>query len=361
MTIQWQAWIPLKLAWVLGKSFSASSRLCMKANTFPFTDGGNAAILAAARNSIGPLNPGGGSFRSTNVAHRNLQSLGSVKTQNMPRNLPKLDARSVPSLPQIDHVRRMPGGMQVPSGGVNSMGMMKPRKLAPLGSVAADKGKQLLNNALDIGSEKKKKKKHRHRDKKSKRKHKRRHPGSDVDATVANKETKQTSQKSKADPVEEAAEQARRHLCELLDTQKGRGILMQEAKIRKAFREGLLVDLHFQREPNQSLGIAFNIPARVSAMNWISQQRLIVGNIKKESPAEIADMKIDDIVARIDDDECKSIVRFKDDINGKTSFTITVARCKGVTVEDIRKVRNDIESQVMETARQRARDKLEEV
>ena len=47
-------------------------------------------------------------------------------------------------------------------------------------------------------------------------------------------------------------------------------------------------------------------------------------------------MKIDDIVARIDDDECKSIDRFKEDIDGKTSFTITVARCEGVTVEDIR-------------------------
>lgn len=333
----------------------------MKANTFPFTDGGNAAILAAARNSVGPLNPGGGSFRNTNVTHRNSQNLASVKTQNMPRSLPKLDARSVPTLPQIDQARRMPGGMQLPPGGVSNMGMMKPRKLAPIGSVAAEKGKELLNNALDIGSEKKKKKKHRHRDKKSKRKHKRRRPGSGIDVTTANKETEQTTQESKSDPVEEAAEHARRHLCELLDTQKGRGILMQEAKIRKAFREGLLVDLKFQREPNQSLGIAFNIPARVSAMDWISQQRLIVGNIKKKSPAEMAEMKVDDIVARIDDDECKSIDKFKEDINGKTSFKITVARCEGVTVEDIRKVRNAIESQVMETARQRAREKQEEV
>ena len=62
----------------------------------------------------------------------------------------------------------------------------------------------------------------------------------------------------------------------------------------------------------------------------------IVGNIKKQSPAEAAEMKIDDIVARIDDDECKSIDRFKEDISGKSSFTLTVARCDGVTVEDIR-------------------------
>ena len=95
------------------------------------------------------------------------------------------------------------------------------------------------------------------------------------------------------------------HLCELLDTKKGRGILMQEATISKAFRsnerqallapriflfcssisnanlcpfssrEGNLVDLRFERNANQSLGIAFNIPARVSAMNWVSQQRLV--------------------------------------------------------------------------------------
>ena len=135
----------------------------MKANTFPFKDGGNAAILAAARNSVGPLNPGGGSFRSANIGHRSSQNVGSIKTQNVPRNLPKLDARKVPSLPQIDHIRRVPGGMQVPAGGlqapagglqapagrVNNMGMMKPRKLAPLGSAAAaDKGKQLLNNGV---------------------------------------------------------------------------------------------------------------------------------------------------------------------------------------------------------------------
>jgi len=165
------------------------------------------------------------------------------------------------------------------------------------------------------------------------------------------------------DPVEQAAEQARVHLCELLDTQKGRGILMQEAKIRKAFREGRLMDLHFERKPNESLGIAFNIPARVSAMNWMSQQRLIVGNIKRGSPAEVAEMQIDDIVARIGEHDCQSIERFKEDISGKTSFNITVARCKGVNVEDIRKVRQNIEVQVMETARKRARQiqKQEEV
>ena len=42
-----------------------------------------------------------------------------------------------------------------------------------------------------------------------------------------------------------------------------------------SFREGNLVDLRFERNANQSLGIAFNIPARVSAMNWVSQQRLV--------------------------------------------------------------------------------------
>ena len=118
----------------------------MKANTFPFKDGGNAAILAAARNSLGPLNPGGGSFRSSNVTHRNSQNLASIKTQSIPRSLPKLEARKVPTLPQIDQVRRMPGGMKLPPGDVNTVGMMKPRKLAPIGSATADKGKQLLNN-----------------------------------------------------------------------------------------------------------------------------------------------------------------------------------------------------------------------
>ena len=136
------------------------------------------------------------------------------------------------------------------------------------------------------------------------------------------------------------------------------------------------MDLRFERNANQSLGIAFNIPARVSAMNWVSQQRLveisalsitslharvqfapsfvlsirihplcclswscslqIVCNIKKGSPAEGAEMKFGDIVARIDDHDCQSIEGFKEDINGKSNFTITVARCKGVNVEDIR-------------------------
>ena len=47
-------------------------------------------------------------------------------------------------------------------------------------------------------------------------------------------------------------------------------------------------------------------------------------------------MKFGDIVARIDDHDCQSIEGFKGDINGKSNFTITVARCKGVNVEDIR-------------------------
>jgi len=335
-------------------------RLGMKANTFPFNDGGNAAILAAARKESfkGTLNRGS-SFRSGDSFHRTtgpvlrdkrvkasnpLAGLGSVQTQKLPRNLPKLDARNMPSLPQLGQIRRIPGGMAV----TNNAGIMKPRKLAPIGSTA-DKGKQLLNAALEGGSLKKKKK---HRKKGKKRKRKKRPPGSNLDQIAAENDMKDLA----GDPIEEAAAQAHMHLCELLDTKKGRGILMQEAKISKAFREGNLVDLHFERNPNQSLGIAFNIPARVSAMNWVSQQRLIVCNIKKGCPAEVAEMQVDDIVARIDDHDCQSIEGFKEDINGKSNFTITVARCKGVNVEDIRKVRKDIEFQVMETARQRARE-----
>ena len=47
-------------------------------------------------------------------------------------------------------------------------------------------------------------------------------------------------------------------------------------------------------------------------------------------------MKFGDIVVRIDDHDCQSIEGFKEDINGKSNFTITVARCKDVNVEDIR-------------------------
>jgi len=323
----------------------------MKANTFPFKDGGNASILAAARKESYAR---GSSFRGGGAngpvlrvkAPNPVTGLGSVQTQKLPRNLPKLDARNMPSLPQLGQVRRMPPGMTA----TNNPGIMKPRKLAPLAPLAAaDKGKQLLNAALDGGSTKKKKKRHK---KSKKRKRKKRPPGSNEDKVAAEHDAEDLA----ADPIEEAAAQALGHLCELLDTEKGRGILMQEATISKAFREGNLVDLRFERNANQSLGIAFNIPARVSAMNWVSQQRLIVCNIKKGSPAEVAEMKFGDIVARIDDHDCQSIEGFKEDINGKSNFTITVARCKDVNVEDIRKVRKDIEFQVMETARQRARE-----
>lgn len=285
--------------------------------------------------------------------------LGAIQPQKLPRNLPKLNAQNVHALPQLGQpklpgsmpLRRMPGGMNAP-GEMKIRGVTKPRKLAPLGSSAADKGKELLNDALNGGPAKKKKHRHHHKDKKGKKKRKKRPPGSNIAQIAAKKEAKEKV----TDPIEAAADQAHSLLCELLDTQKGRGILMQEAKIRKAFREGRLVDLHFKREPNQSLGIAFNIPARVSAMNWVSQQRLIVGNIKKTSPAEVAQMQIDDIVARIGGRDCESIEEFKKDISGKSAFTITVARCKGVTVDDIRKVRQDIEVQVQETARERARE-----
>lgn len=324
----------------------------MKANTFPFKDGGNASILAAARKESFTRGSfrGGDSFHRANgpvlrvKASNPVTGLGSVQTQKLPRNLPKLDGRNMPSLPQLGQVRRMPPGMTA----TNNPGIMKPRKLAPL--AAANKGKQLLNAALDGGSMKKKKK-HRHK-KSKKRKRKKRPPGSNLDKVAAEHDAEDLA----ADPIEEAAAQAHMYLCDLLDTKKGRGILTQEATISKAFSEGNLVDLRFERNANQSLGIAFNIPARVSAMNWVSQQRLIVCNIKKGSPAEVAEMKFGDIVARIDDHDCQSIEAFKEDINGKSNFTITVARCKGVNVEDIRKVRKDIEFQVMETARQRARE-----
>ena len=59
--------------------------------------------------------------------------------QKLPRSLPKLDARNMPTLPQLGR----PGGMHLP-GGMKNLAAMKPRKLAPLGA-PADKGKQLLN------------------------------------------------------------------------------------------------------------------------------------------------------------------------------------------------------------------------
>ena len=130
----------------------------MRANTFPFKDGGkNAAILSAARNSVRQIDHRGSSFRSDKSFQRtndpilrgqrsvgvSLSKAGSTNTQKLPRNLPKLDARNIPSLPQLGQVRRMPTGMNL-AAGTNDLSMLKPRKLAPIGS-AADKGKQLLN------------------------------------------------------------------------------------------------------------------------------------------------------------------------------------------------------------------------
>ena len=121
-------------------------RLGMKANTFPFKDGGNASILAAARKESfarGSFRGGGANGPVLRVKASNpVTGLGSVQTQKLPRNLPKLDARNMPSLPQLGQVRRMPPGMTA----TNNPGIMKPRKLAPLAPLAAaDKGKQLLN------------------------------------------------------------------------------------------------------------------------------------------------------------------------------------------------------------------------
>ena len=122
----------------------------MKANTFPLNDGGNAA--AARKESVdGPssfprANP---SDRSNGPARRDervkatspITGSGSVQTHKLPRNLPKLDARNMPSLTQLGPVRRMPGAMAATS----NLGIVRPRKLAPLKLTHADKGKQFFN------------------------------------------------------------------------------------------------------------------------------------------------------------------------------------------------------------------------
>lgn len=332
----------------------------------PFPQSSNAAIIAAARTSVDPL----GRRKSFQIARSSkLPSLppppqlkhnfaGSppkgLKMQS--RNLPKLEHGNMPTLPQLRSNSKMPGGMRSRMPGGMKSSALKPRKLQPLGkesdkdaTAAAAKGKQLLNEALGGSSSKKK---HRHKDKKSKKKHKKKPPGkkrsNDID---------KEPQRAVVDPAEEAAEQAIEYLGDLLDSKKGRGILVQEAKISKALREGRLVDLQFKRaNANQSLGIAFTIPARVSAMDWTSQQRLIVGSIKEDSPAQKAEIAEDDVVVKVNNRECKSITEFKEDIAGRTSFVITVARCKGLSVKDIKKVRQNIEEQVRRTARKRARE-----
>lgn len=330
----------------------------------PFPHSSNAAIIAAARTSVNPL----GRQQSYHITRSKLPTLpappqlkqnvaGSplkgFKMKN--RNLPKLEGGNMPTLPQLGRMNskipggmrsRMPGGMKKPS--------LKPRKLPSLGAkpddgsiAAAAKGKKLLNEALGGSSHKKK---HRRKDKKSKKKHRKKPPGTKTSNSIE-------PERAVVDPAEEAAEQAIAYLADLLDSKKGRGILVQEAKICKALREGRLVDLQFERaNANQSLGIAFTIPARVSAMDWTSQQRLIVGSIKDDSPAERAKIKEDDIVVKVNNRECKSITEFKEDISGKTSFVITIARCKGLNVADIKKVRKNIEEQVRLTARKRAEE-----
>merc|ERR1719174_154640 len=144
-------------------------------------------------------------------------------------------------------------------------------------------------------------------------------------------------------------------LAQVLDTEKGRKILMQEAKILKALREGHSEEIPVQREdPTQPLGIHFSVPSRVSVENWSTHERLIVRDIEADTPSSKTALKVDDVVHQVNGKQCGGIYQFIELIKDQTKFTLTVARYNGVTTEDMRKVREDIEKKVTEFAKKAA-------